>query len=175
MGRGVSSSSLSLNMSTPSYDMMGPMLKLYRSQGKVSPNRKVLLRGILLWYHHPLGGIDFLGRENFMIHDECVGLWTPPPYYPKILPYKNKSLHPLLMPFAWPLIPDEGVGVQHLGNFLGFGPMSGLEVHGSWHCFCWFSHFLWFYGVWIGLCHIIITLLSLWMKPVKTLPRSLYS
>ena len=83
---------------------------------------------------HPLGGIEFLVWEIFMTHDECVSRWTSPHHHPKILPYKHQPLHPLSVLCVWPLVPDEGGGVQHPGDFWGFGPIAVSEAHSSWHC-----------------------------------------
>ena len=48
MGRGVSLSSLSLNLST--LPLVVPLMKLCRIQENVSQNQKGLLRGLLWWY-----------------------------------------------------------------------------------------------------------------------------
>ena len=91
-------------------------MKLWRSQGEVSPNRNGFLWGILMYMHHPLGGIEFLVWEILMSHDECVVRWSPPPNHLKILPYNHYPLQHLPLPCVWPLVTDEGVGVQHPGD-----------------------------------------------------------
>ena len=101
--------------------------------GRSPKIKKVLFGAFFCDIHHPIGGIDSPVWEIFVTHDECVGRWTPPPHHPKILPYKHQPLHPLPLPFVWPLVPDEGVGVQHPGGCWGFGPMAGSEAHGSWY------------------------------------------
>ena len=95
---------------------------------------KVFFRDLLCDIHHPIGGIEFLIWEILMTHDEWVGLWTPPPHHPKILPYNHQPLHPLTMSCVRLLVPDEGGGVQHPVDCRCFGPMDGSEAHGSWHC-----------------------------------------
>ena len=113
--------------------LVGPLMKLWRIQVKLSPNRKVILRGFILWYSLPSWWNIVPCLEIFMAHDECIGRWNPPPHHPKIFPYKHQSLHPLPLPYFFSLVPDEGKGVQRLGNFWGFGPMAGSGAHGSWH------------------------------------------
>ena len=83
--------------------------------------------------HHPLGGIEFLVWEKFMMHDECVGCWNTPPHHPRIFPYKQHPLQPLPLTYVRPLFPDEGRGVHHTCDFWGFDPMAGSEAHSSWH------------------------------------------
>ena len=84
--------------------------------------------------HHPLGDIDFLVWEIFMAHDECVNRWNPPPLHPNNSLYNHQPLQPLPLTCVWPLVPAEGLGVHHPGNFWGIGPMAESELYGSWHC-----------------------------------------
>ena len=83
---------------------------------------------------HPIGGIEFLVWVICMTHDECVGSWNHPPHHSKIVPYKHHPLHPLHLLFVFPLVPDEEKGVKHPVKFLCFGPMSGSDSRGLWHC-----------------------------------------
>ena len=48
MGRGYLCLTCLWTCLTPT--LLGPLMKIWRSQGKVSPNRKGLLPGLLLWY-----------------------------------------------------------------------------------------------------------------------------
>ena len=69
-----------------------------------------------------------------MNHDECVGRWTPPPRHTKIFTYKHKPRHPLPMPWVWPLLPDEGGDMKHMGDCGVVDLKDGSEAPGLWHC-----------------------------------------
>ena len=103
-------------------------------KGRSLQIERFLFRDFFYDMHHPIGGIEFLVWEIFMTHDECVGRWTIPSHHPKIMPYRHHTLYPIPLPFVWQLVPDDGVGVHHPGNYRGFGTMAGSEAHGSWHC-----------------------------------------
>ena len=111
MGKGVSSSSLYLNLSTTSSGVTTAEA-MEDSREVISKSKGSSLRS----YHNTLGGIEFLVCEIFMTHDKCVGRWTHPPHHPKILPYKHQPLHTLPLICVRLLVTDEGGWVHHLGN-----------------------------------------------------------
>ena len=152
--------------------MVGPLMNIWRSQCKVSPNLKGVLWGLLLWYAPSYWWHRVTCLLN--IHDTW---WMrrsldPPPHHTKIFPYNHQPPHPTPLPCIWPILPDYNGGgsIRAISEDLASWPgrrrtVRGIVVH-------WFSRFC---GVWSILCCIIINILFLWMKPEIFLPRCLYS
>ena len=105
-------------VSEPVYPLLwvGPLLKLWIIQGKLSPNQKGRILNFLYDMHHPLFGLEFRVWEIFMTHGECVCRCPPPHHHSKILSYKHHPFQPLHIPCVWSLLPGELLGVQHTGD-----------------------------------------------------------
>ena len=150
-------------------------MKIWSSQGKVSPNLKYLLRGLLLWYAPPSWWhrVPCLGNINdvWWMRRSLDYPSSPSQFFPLKPPAPPTSTS-FLCPSTFHWWGRRGAASGLFLRLFPDGWVGGARFVAL--CFVNFSRFSIFCGVWIGPFRIIRTFLFLWMKTDKKIPRCLY-